>query len=173
MYAVVSSLSIPCIATLAALRGELGARAAVGISMASVALALMLIVGAGSVWAVQARADREVILSGGAVTQAASELLHSLVTASDPSTLTVLDNVVVVDSTDVTSRVGNSAPGTTLNYDGSTATTPNFAQAFTLSDTAAGSAGSFNGSGAAAPSGRRPTTGPRCSSKRNLVHRGN
>ena len=29
-------------------------------------------------------------------TQAASELLHSLVTASDPSTLTVLDNVVVV-----------------------------------------------------------------------------
>lgn len=29
-------------------------------------------------------------------TQAASELLHSLVTASDPSTLTVLDNVVIV-----------------------------------------------------------------------------
>jgi len=28
-----------------------------------------------------------------------------------------IDNVVVVDSTDVTSRVGNSAPGTTLNFD--------------------------------------------------------
>jgi len=45
VYAVVASLSIPCIATLAALRGELGTRAAVGISMASVALAIA--VGAG------------------------------------------------------------------------------------------------------------------------------
>ncbi len=40
VYAVVASLSIPCIATLAALRGELGTRAAVGISMASVVLAI-------------------------------------------------------------------------------------------------------------------------------------
>ncbi len=40
VYAVVASLSIPCIATLAALRGELGTRAAIGISMASVALAI-------------------------------------------------------------------------------------------------------------------------------------
>ena len=40
VYAVVASLSIPCIATLAALRGELGTRAAVGISAASLALAL-------------------------------------------------------------------------------------------------------------------------------------
>jgi ferrous iron transport protein B len=40
VYAVVASLSIPCIATLAALRGELGTRAAVGISLASVALAI-------------------------------------------------------------------------------------------------------------------------------------
>jgi ferrous iron transport protein B len=40
VYAVVASLSIPCIATLAALRGELGTRATVGISLASVALAI-------------------------------------------------------------------------------------------------------------------------------------
>jgi ferrous iron transport protein B len=40
VYAVVSSLSIPCIATLAALRGELGNRAALGISIATLALAL-------------------------------------------------------------------------------------------------------------------------------------
>jgi ferrous iron transport protein B len=40
VYAVVSSVSIPCIATLAALRGELGARAAAGISAATLALAL-------------------------------------------------------------------------------------------------------------------------------------
>ncbi len=40
VYAVVSSVSIPCIATLAALRGELGARAAFGISAGSLALAL-------------------------------------------------------------------------------------------------------------------------------------
>ncbi len=40
VYAVVSSLSIPCIATLAALRGELGGRAALAISAASLALAL-------------------------------------------------------------------------------------------------------------------------------------
>ena len=40
VYAVVSSLSIPCIATLAALRGELGGRTALAISAASLALAL-------------------------------------------------------------------------------------------------------------------------------------
>lgn len=40
VYAVVASLSIPCIATLAALRGELGGRAALLISAASLALAL-------------------------------------------------------------------------------------------------------------------------------------
>ncbi len=40
VYAVVSSISIPCIATLAALRGELGGRAAAGITAASLALAL-------------------------------------------------------------------------------------------------------------------------------------
>ncbi len=40
VYAVVSSLSIPCIATLAALRGELGGRTALGISAASLGLAL-------------------------------------------------------------------------------------------------------------------------------------
>jgi len=40
VYAVVSSISIPCIATLAALRGELGTRAAAGITVASLALAL-------------------------------------------------------------------------------------------------------------------------------------
>ena len=37
---MVSSLSIPCIATLAALRGELGTRAALVISGGSLALAL-------------------------------------------------------------------------------------------------------------------------------------
>jgi ferrous iron transport protein B len=40
VYAVVTSLSIPCVATLAALRGELGTRAAVGISAGSLALAI-------------------------------------------------------------------------------------------------------------------------------------
>jgi ferrous iron transport protein B len=40
VYAVVSSVSVPCIATLAALRGELGTRAAAGISAGSLALAL-------------------------------------------------------------------------------------------------------------------------------------
>jgi ferrous iron transport protein B len=40
VYAVVASISIPCIATLAALRGELGGRGAVGIMVASLALAL-------------------------------------------------------------------------------------------------------------------------------------
>ncbi len=40
VYAVVASLSIPCIATLAALRSELGGRAALLISAASLALAL-------------------------------------------------------------------------------------------------------------------------------------
>ena len=42
VYAVVSSLTIPCIATLAALRGELGTRAAVVISGASLVLAIGL-----------------------------------------------------------------------------------------------------------------------------------
>jgi ferrous iron transport protein B len=42
VYAVVSSITIPCIATLAALRGELGTRAALGISAASLALAIAL-----------------------------------------------------------------------------------------------------------------------------------
>jgi ferrous iron transport protein B len=40
VYAVVSSVSIPCIATLAALRGELGGRVAIGITVATLALAL-------------------------------------------------------------------------------------------------------------------------------------
>jgi ferrous iron transport protein B len=40
VYAVVSSISIPCIATLAALKGELGGRAAAGISLGSLALAI-------------------------------------------------------------------------------------------------------------------------------------
>jgi ferrous iron transport protein B len=40
VYAVVSSVSIPCIATLAALRGELGTRTAIGISAATLALAI-------------------------------------------------------------------------------------------------------------------------------------
>jgi ferrous iron transport protein B len=42
VYAVVSSLTIPCIATLAALKGELGTRGAVAISAASLALAIGL-----------------------------------------------------------------------------------------------------------------------------------
>jgi ferrous iron transport protein B len=40
VYAIVTSLSIPCIATLAALRGELGGRAAVGIAASTLALAI-------------------------------------------------------------------------------------------------------------------------------------
>ena len=40
VYAVVSSISIPCVATLAALRGELGTRVAAGISIASLVLAI-------------------------------------------------------------------------------------------------------------------------------------
>ncbi|HEY5629131.1 MAG TPA: ferrous iron transporter B [Candidatus Limnocylindrales bacterium] len=40
VYAVVTSLSIPCIATLAALRGELGNRAAAGIAASTLGLAL-------------------------------------------------------------------------------------------------------------------------------------
>ena len=40
VYAVVSSLSIPCIATMAALRGELGWRPAAGIALATISLAL-------------------------------------------------------------------------------------------------------------------------------------
>jgi len=41
VYAVVTSLSIPCIATLAALRGELGGRAAAGIAASTLALAVV------------------------------------------------------------------------------------------------------------------------------------
>ncbi len=40
VYAVVASLSIPCVATLATLRAELGGRAAAGITLASLGLAL-------------------------------------------------------------------------------------------------------------------------------------
>jgi ferrous iron transport protein B len=40
VYAVVSSISIPCVATLAALRGELGTRVAAAISVASLLLAI-------------------------------------------------------------------------------------------------------------------------------------
>ncbi|HEU0242697.1 MAG TPA: nucleoside recognition domain-containing protein, partial [Candidatus Limnocylindrales bacterium] len=40
VYAVVTALSIPCVATLAALRGELGTRAAAGICAGSLALAI-------------------------------------------------------------------------------------------------------------------------------------
>ncbi len=40
VFAVVSSISIPCLATLAALRGELGTRAAAGIAIGSLVLAL-------------------------------------------------------------------------------------------------------------------------------------
>ena len=40
VYAVVASISIPCLATLATLKAELGTRAAIGISVATVALAL-------------------------------------------------------------------------------------------------------------------------------------
>jgi ferrous iron transport protein B len=40
VYAVVTALSIPCVATLAALRGELGTRAALGICAGSLALAI-------------------------------------------------------------------------------------------------------------------------------------
>jgi ferrous iron transport protein B len=40
VYAVVSSISIPCVATLAALRGELGTRVAAGISIGSLVLAI-------------------------------------------------------------------------------------------------------------------------------------
>jgi ferrous iron transport protein B len=47
VYAVVSSISIPCVATLAALRGELGARVAAWISIAS----LVLAIGVGAVLA--------------------------------------------------------------------------------------------------------------------------
>jgi ferrous iron transport protein B len=47
VYAVVSSISIPCVATLAALRGELGTRVAAWISIAS----LVLAIGVGAVLA--------------------------------------------------------------------------------------------------------------------------
>ncbi len=42
VYAVVASISIPCIATLATLKGELGTRGAVAITVASLALALVI-----------------------------------------------------------------------------------------------------------------------------------
>jgi MSHA biogenesis protein MshQ len=50
----------------------------------------------------------------------------------------------------ITARNGLASPSTTLNYDGSSATSPNFAQALTLSDTSARS-GSFNGTGTLTP----------------------
>ena len=40
VYAVVTSVSVPCVATIAALRGELGTRAAAAISLGSIVLAL-------------------------------------------------------------------------------------------------------------------------------------
>ena len=50
----------------------------------------------------------------------------------------------------ITARNGLGTPGTTLNYDGSNATTPNFAQAMSLADAPALGLGSFGASGAVA-----------------------
>jgi ferrous iron transport protein B len=47
VYAIVASISVPCVATLAALRGELGTRAAIGITAAT----LLLAIGVGAVLA--------------------------------------------------------------------------------------------------------------------------
>ena len=52
----------------------------------------------------------------------------------------------------VTAKNGLATPGTTLNYDGSTATAPNFAQATTLADAPSLGLGSFGASGAIAAS---------------------
>ena len=52
----------------------------------------------------------------------------------------------------VTARNGLATPGTTVNYDGTAATTPNFSQGVTLSDAPALGLGSFAGTGALAAS---------------------
>ena len=52
----------------------------------------------------------------------------------------------------ITARNGLATPGTTVNYDGTAATTPNFSQAVILSDAPALSLGSFAGTGALAAS---------------------
>jgi len=52
----------------------------------------------------------------------------------------------------ITAKNGLATPGTTLNYDGSAATAPNFAQAVTLSDAPALGVGSFGSTAAVAPS---------------------
>ncbi len=51
-------------------------------------------------------------------------------------------------SVTVTAKNGLSTPGTTVNYDGSSNTAPNFAQAVTLSDAPALGVGSFGSTGA-------------------------
>jgi MSHA biogenesis protein MshQ len=50
----------------------------------------------------------------------------------------------------VTAKNGLASPGTTLNYDGSAGTSPNFAQATSLSETALGTAASLSGGSLAA-----------------------
>ena len=50
-------------------------------------------------------------------------------------------------SVSVTAKNGLGTPGTTVNYDGSSATTPSFAQAVTLSDAPALGVGSFGSTG--------------------------
>lgn len=52
----------------------------------------------------------------------------------------------------ITARNGLATPGTTVNYDGTAATAPNFSQAVTLSDAPALGLGSFAGTGALAAS---------------------
>ncbi len=52
----------------------------------------------------------------------------------------------------ITAKNGLATPGTTVNYDGTAATTPNFSQAVTLSDAPALGLGSFAGTGALAAS---------------------
>ena len=55
-------------------------------------------------------------------------------------------------TTRITAKNGLATPGTTVNYDGTGATTPNFSQAVTLSDAPALGLGSFAGTGALAAS---------------------
>jgi MSHA biogenesis protein MshQ len=55
----------------------------------------------------------------------------------------------------LTARNGLASPTTTLNYDGSASTSPNFAQAGTLTDTALAGLGSFNSTGSVAASSFR------------------
>ena len=52
----------------------------------------------------------------------------------------------------ITAKNGLATPGTTVNYDGTAATTPNFSQAVTLSDAPTLGLGSFAGTGALAAS---------------------